>query len=93
MKEACSATAAEGRTASAACVKELYAEFGNAPGNIVIYDGTWLTRGYGSHICIRCIVEIYSGLVVDHIMLSNFCLACATGPKEGEKGHSAWLIQ
>ncbi|KAH7939135.1 hypothetical protein HPB52_007146 [Rhipicephalus sanguineus] len=31
--------------ASVACVKELYAEFGNAPGNVdVIYDGAWLTR-------------------------------------------------
>lgn len=94
MKEACCATAAECEAASVARVKELYAEFGNAPGNVdVIYDGTWLTRGHSSHICVGCIVEMYSGLVIDHIVLSNFCLACTTGPKEGEAGHSAWLIQ
>lgn len=94
MKEACSATAAECEDASVARVKELYAEFGNAPGNVdVIYDGTWLTRGHKSHICVGCIIEMYSGLVIDHIVLSNFCLACTTGPKEGEAGRSAWLIQ
>lgn len=94
MREACGATAAECESTSVARVKELYAEFGNPPGNVdVIYDGTWLTRGHSSHICVGCIIEMYTGLVIDHVVLSNFCLGCATGPKEDEEGHAAWLVQ
>ncbi|KAH8028134.1 hypothetical protein HPB51_013181 [Rhipicephalus microplus] len=31
--------------------------------------------------------------IIDHVVLSNFCLGCATGPKEDEEGHAAWLVQ
>lgn len=94
MREACGATAAECESTSVARVKELYAEFGNPPGNVdVIYDGTWLTRGHSSHICVGCMIEMYTGLVIDHVVLSNFCLGCATGQKEDEEGHAAWLVQ
>ncbi|KAH7960308.1 hypothetical protein HPB49_018599 [Dermacentor silvarum] len=94
MVEACSATATECEAASVARVKELYAEFGNLPGNIdVIYDGSWLTRGHRSHICVGSIIEMYTGLVIDHVVLSNFCLGCTNGPKENEDGHAACLSQ
>lgn len=93
MQKACSATATECEGASVACIKDLYAELGNAPGNIdVIYDGTWLTRGHTSHICVGCIIEMYTGLVIDHVVLSNFCLGCTLGPKENDEGYAAWLV-
>lgn len=94
MVEACTATATECEAASVARVKELYVELGSAPGNIdVVYDSTWLTRGHSSHICVGCIIETHTGLVLDHVVLSNFCLGCTNGPKENEQGHAAWLTQ
>ncbi|KAH7973926.1 hypothetical protein HPB49_007080 [Dermacentor silvarum] len=73
-------------------IKELYRNLGTPPGNIdVIYDRTWLTRGHSSHVAVGCIIEMYTGLVVDHIVLSNFCLGCSShGPKPDEQGYVAW---
>lgn len=87
MVQACTAVATDCETSSASHIKELYAELGSLPGNIdVTFDGTWLTRGRSSHICVGCIIEMYTGLVTDHVVLSNFCLACSTGLKPGDEG-------
>lgn len=56
----------------------------------VIFDGSWMTRGRSSHIGVGCIIELYSGLVLDHVVLSNFCLGCALGPKPDDDGYSDW---
>lgn len=37
-----------------------------------------------------CIIELYSGLVLDHVVLSNFCLGCALGPNPDDDGYSDW---
>lgn len=57
---------------SAEKVKEIYSELGGTPGNIdVTYDGTWMTRGHTSCFGGRCVIKLYSGLVLDHCVLSN----------------------
>lgn len=72
-------------------IKELYSDLGNPPENInVIYEGTWLTRGHSSHVAVECIIEMNTRLVVDHSVLSNFCLGCSHGPKHKEQGYVAW---
>ncbi|KAH7971262.1 hypothetical protein HPB49_020800 [Dermacentor silvarum] len=69
MVEACSSAATDCEATSVAQIKELYNNLGNPPGNIdVIYDGTWLTQGHSSHVAVGCIIEMYTGLVVDHII-------------------------
>lgn len=85
--EAC-ATASE--AASASVVKTIYADL-NRVGNIdVVSDGSWMARGRSSHIGVRCIIELYLGLVLDHVVLPNFCLGCAHGPNPDDDGYSDW---
>lgn len=36
---------------------------------------------------------MYTGLRIDHVVLSNFCLGCTLGPKDDDEGHAAWLIE
>ncbi|XP_077511721.1 uncharacterized protein LOC144122078 [Amblyomma americanum] len=76
----------------ASSVRDLYAEMnlGN-PGNIAVsYDGTWMTRGHSSHICVGTVIELFSGLVLDFVVLSNFCAACERGPKEDDPNYLTW---
>lgn len=92
MVQACNAMASECKAASVSLIGELYAKFGNAPGNIdVTFDGTWLTRGRTSHISVGCIIEMYTGLVIDHVVLSYFYLGCLTGPKPDDEAYADWL--
>ncbi|KAH9377387.1 hypothetical protein HPB48_008605 [Haemaphysalis longicornis] len=66
---------------SAWSVRKLYddLQLGN-PGNIsVTYDGSWMTRGYSSHIGV--VIELFTGLVLDFVVLSNFCAGCKRRPK------------
>ncbi|CAN7946066.1 unnamed protein product [Ixodes pacificus] len=88
---ACENAATDSEAASVAVVKELYTGFMNPIGNIdVVFDGSWMTRGHSSHIGVGCIVELYSGLVIDHVVYSNFCLGCALGPEPEDDGYSHW---
>ncbi|KAM7293982.1 hypothetical protein ISCGN_023533, partial [Ixodes scapularis] len=41
-----------------------------------------------SCIGVGCVVELYSGLVIDHVVYSNFCLGCALGPEPKDDGYS-----
>ncbi|KAM7311432.1 hypothetical protein ISCGN_008339 [Ixodes scapularis] len=89
--QACEKSASASEAASSEVVKRLYADFLNPVGNIdVIFDGSWMTRGRSSHIGVGCIVELYSGLVLDHVAYSNFCLGCALGPEPEEEGYGDW---
>lgn len=56
----------------------------------VVYDGTWMTRGHTSHIGVGTIIEFYTGLVLDSIVLSNRCHGCTLGPKEEDEGFNEW---
>lgn len=76
----------------AATAKELYTKlnFGN-PGNIAVcFDGTWHTRGHTSHIGVATVIELFSGYVLDYVVLSNFCLGCECGPKPDSPGYAEW---
>ena len=44
----------------------------------VSYDGTWMTRGYQSHIGCGFVIETDSGIVVDFEVLCNYCDVCET---------------
>lgn len=58
---------------------------------IVAYDGTWtMTHSHSSPVGIGTVVEFYTGLDVDSIVLVNWCHGCALHLKEGEEGYSEW---
>ncbi|KAM7293084.1 hypothetical protein ISCGN_026214 [Ixodes scapularis] len=89
--QACEKSASASEAASTEVVKRLYADFLNPVGNIdVIFDGSWMTRGRSSHIGVGCIVELCSGLVLDHVVYSNLCLGCALGPEPEEERYGDW---
>lgn len=59
-------------TMSGVAIKELYKDSSNLPGNIdTIYDDSWMTRDRCPQIHVGCIVEPHTGLIMDHVMLSN----------------------
>lgn len=90
--QVCEDTAAASEADSVRAIKDLYSDLGQPPNNIdVMFDGTWMTRGRLSHIGVGCIIEVYTGLVIDHVVLSNFCLGCAIGPKASDEGYEDWL--
>lgn len=40
------------------------------------FDATWMTRGHKSKIGAAFVMDMYSGMVIDFEILSNFCNAC-----------------
>ena len=42
----------------------------------VSFDGSWLTRGYQSHIGVGAVIDAYTGFVVDFHVCSNYCVIC-----------------
>ena len=44
---------------------------------MVSYDGTWHKRGHTSHTGVGMIIDVFTGLVLDYEVLSNFCQHCA----------------
>ncbi|KAH9372589.1 hypothetical protein HPB48_019108 [Haemaphysalis longicornis] len=77
---------------SAHSVRKLYDDLQlDNPGNIcVTYDGSWMTRGHSSHIGVGVVIELFTGLVLDFVVLSNFCAGCERGPKVGDPAYQAW---
>lgn len=73
-------------------VAALYEElcFGNKGNIAVSYDGTWMTRGHSSHIGVGAVIELFSGYVLDYVVLSNFCLGCEVGPKPDSTEYEEW---
>ncbi|CAN7994909.1 unnamed protein product [Ixodes pacificus] len=89
----CESIAAASEAASVEVVKELYSDLQPVNNIDVIFDGTWMTRGRSSHIGVGCIIEMYTSLVIDHVVLSNFCLGCSIRPKASEEGYAEWLAE
>lgn len=73
-------------------VKNLYSElrFGHAGNIAVCFDGTWMTRGHLSHIGVGTVIELFSGYVLDYIVLSNFCAGCKNAPPEEDPQYAIW---
>ncbi|KAH7986870.1 hypothetical protein HPB49_026261 [Dermacentor silvarum] len=68
--------AARNMTSECACsVRKLYGELClNKPGNITVsYDGSWMARGHTFHIGVGTVIELFTGLCSDYVVLSNFC--------------------
>ncbi|XP_077500045.1 uncharacterized protein LOC144110831 [Amblyomma americanum] len=64
------------------------------PANIAVsFDGTWLTRGHSSHVCVGTVIELFTGYVLDFVVLSNFCLGCHCGLKEDDPEFEAWQAE
>ncbi|CAN8029505.1 unnamed protein product [Ixodes persulcatus] len=79
-------------TECAQSVQGLYKELnlGN-PGNIAVScDWSWMTRGHLSHIGVGTTIELFTGFVLDYVVLSNFCAACERGPKQNDPSYQAW---
>lgn len=49
-----------------------------------------MKRGHTSHIGVRCVIELNSGLVLDHCVLFNYCHGCALGLKPENSGYLEW---
>lgn len=64
--------------------------FGHKGNIAVCYDGTWMTRGHSSHVGVGTVVELFTGYVLDYVVLSNFCLGCENGPKPGSEDYDEW---
>ncbi|KAH9381817.1 hypothetical protein HPB48_016341 [Haemaphysalis longicornis] len=73
-------------------VKNLYSElqFGHAGNIAVCFDGTWMTRGHLSHIGVGTVIELFSGYVLDYIVLSNFSAGCKNAPPEEDPQYAIW---
>ncbi|KAH9364621.1 hypothetical protein HPB48_019317 [Haemaphysalis longicornis] len=59
----------------------------------VVYDGTWMTRGHSAHTGLGAVIEFYSGLVLDFVVLSNYCHGCTLGRSQSSARHSACSLQ
>lgn len=81
-------------TECASAVKDLYKELHfSTPGNIAVcYDWTWVMRGHSSHIGVGAVIELFSGFVLDFIVLSNFCAGCEHAPPEDDPNYSQWKV-
>lgn len=79
-------------TESAKAVRELYRELDiDNPGNIAVsYDGSWMTRGHTSHIGVGTVIELFTGLVLDYVVLSNFCAGCERAPDKNDPAYQSW---
>lgn len=74
-------------------VKEVYTTLLNTVGNMdLIFDGTWKTCGPNSNIAVGCIIELYTGRVLDHVVLSRYCHGCQLPPDPSEEGYGDWAI-
>lgn len=51
----------------------------------VSYDGTWHTRGHSSNFGIGCVIDVLTGLVIDHEIMSKYCHACVIADKMLDK--------
>lgn len=94
-KPAAAAAAHNIFTDAVEAVKKVYTEMETTfSKNItVVYDGTWLTRGHSSHTGVGCIIDFHTGLVLDCIVLSNFCLGCSRQPAESDPNYAEWKQQ
>lgn len=74
-------------------VKILDQNFLNPIVNVdIIFKGTWETHGHNSNIAVGCILELYSGLVLDHVELSRYCRGCQGAPDPDDDGCADWVF-
>ncbi|KAH7977652.1 hypothetical protein HPB49_003139 [Dermacentor silvarum] len=64
--------------------------FGHRTNIAVCFDGSWMTRGHSSHIGVGAVVELFTGYILDYVVLSNFCLGCEVVPKPGTEFYEQW---
>ena len=57
----------------------------------VSYDGSWHKRGHTSMYGVAAVIDVYTGLVIDYVVLSKFCLACTR--KKTELGTTSQEFQ
>ena len=43
-----------------------------------------------NHNGVVAVIEVFTGLVIDFIALSNYCRECETGPNANDEGYRAW---
>lgn len=69
-------------------VKEAYFEVDPAIANnptldiTVSYDGTWQKRGHTSNYGVGCVVDVFTGYVIDFEVMSKFCHKCSIYSKK-----------
>ncbi|KAL8594962.1 hypothetical protein ACOMHN_038759 [Nucella lapillus] len=56
----------------------------------VSFDGSWHRRGRQSHNGIATVIDIFSGLILDYVVLSNYCQACEQGPAQDSPDYEEW---
>lgn len=92
LAQVCETAMIANEASSVVAAKELYKDFLNPTGNIdVVYNGSCMTCGCRSHIGVGCIIELHIGLVIDHMVLCNFCLGRALGPSPSDDACNVWL--
>lgn len=79
------------------CVDKAYEQKGKERDNDgklnsdVSFDGTWMTRGHKSHVGAAFVMDLYSGMVLDFEVLSNFCKSCVQYlKKKGQAMYDEW---
>lgn len=79
-------------TESVRFVRELYRELDiDNPGNIAVtYDGSWMTRGPTPHIGVGTVIKLFTGLVLEYVVLSNFCADCERAPDKNDPAYHSW---
>ncbi|KAG0421480.1 hypothetical protein HPB47_002626 [Ixodes persulcatus] len=93
MVQTCQGTAEATEAPSVQVVKVLYRKFLNLFGNVVIiFDRTWKTRGHNLNIAVGCILELYSSLVLNHVVLSRYCRGCQGAPDPDDNGYGDWVL-
>lgn len=62
---------------------------------LLLITSLWFMMGHGWHVAISYIgvgtvMEFFTGVVLDCVVLSNRCHGCVLGPKEGSEGYKDW---
>ena len=56
--------------------EEIYGESNGHLQLAVSYDGSWKTRGFHSLFGIGFVIEVLTGLVIDYVIRSKYCVEC-----------------
>ena len=58
----------------------------------VSYDGSWKTRGFNSLFGVGFVIEVVTGLVIDYVVRSKYCVECTlVGSKLDGEEKEQWL--
>ncbi|GFV33901.1 uncharacterized protein TNCV_1081971 [Trichonephila clavipes] len=58
-------------------IKNVYENGAEITDLVLVFDGTWLTRGHTSLIGVGCVIDMLTGYVVDFEVLSKVCRHCS----------------